>query len=62
MLRTLGGRPGRRHRPLVQWAGPGAVPILPGDRHGRRAGWAMSLLIVLAALAFLMVVAYAATA
>ncbi len=58
MLRILREAPRPRHRPLVQWAAPGSLRILPRIRHGRRAGSAMSLLIVLAALAFLMVVAY----
>ena len=58
MLRILRQRSRPRHRPLVQWAGPRTLRILPATAMGGGRGAWMSFLIVLAALAFLMLVAY----
>ncbi len=56
MLRKVAGAPTGSYRPFVQWAGAAALQILDGNLYGGEP-W-MSFLIVLAALCFLMFVAY----
>src|SRR5690606_2920353 len=56
MSRTLTGCRQRAYRPFVQWAAPARLPILRGNAMAGEPR--MSFLIVLAALCFLMYVAY----